>query len=297
MKAPVDVLLPYYGDVDFMKKAVESILKQSFTSWRLLVFDDGFPSDEPKKFFASIDDDRVFYSRNDQNLGANGNYSKALDFAEAQFFIMMGADDIMHVDYLSNALEAIGDADFYQPSVNVIDEFDRSYLPLVDRIKRKLMPYAKSGEDYGECSIYQGEEISSSLVRGNWLYFPSILWRTASAQQHGFNKKYEVVQDLCLALDILTAGGSMVVDKRTSFSYRRHSKSDSSVRAVDARRFKEEKCFFDELANNYEQNGWHKAARSARRHAFSRLNALSIIPKSLYTKGGRPLDLLNYAVK
>lgn len=285
------MLLPYYGDVEFMKKAVRSVLNQSYTSWRLLVFDDGFPGDKPRKFFSSIDDERVFYTRNEQNLGANGNYSKALNSAEAEFFVMMGADDIMHADYLQNALNTIGDADFYQPGVAVIDEFGRTYLPLVDKIKRKLTPDTKNC-----ANVHQGETISSSLVRANWLYFPSILWRTTSAKRHGFNKQYKVVQDLCLALDILAAGGSMIVDDRTTFSYRRHSKSDSSVRAVNGCRFHEENRFFEELAQKYAALGWHKAARSARRHAFSRLNALVVFPKALKVRSGHPLELLKHVI-
>jgi glycosyltransferase involved in cell wall biosynthesis len=278
-----------------MKQAVWSVLAQSYTSWRLLVFDDGFPGDEPREFFASLDDERVVYTRNEQNLGANGNYSKALENAEAEFFVMMGADDMMHANYLQMAVEAIEDADFYQPGVEVVDEFGHSYLPLVDKIKRKMMPSA-SAEVGGYCSMYQGEEISSSLARANWLYFPSVLWRTSSAQKHGFNKQYDVVQDLCLALDILATGGSLVVDTRMSFSYRRHSQSDSSVRAVDGRRFQEEKRFFLELAEKYEQLGWKKAAQSARRHTFSRLNALSVLPKAMRTKGGHPVELLKHAM-
>jgi glycosyltransferase involved in cell wall biosynthesis len=37
----IDVLFPYYGDIEMMKKAVNSVLRQTYPHWRLKVFDDG----------------------------------------------------------------------------------------------------------------------------------------------------------------------------------------------------------------------------------------------------------------
>jgi glycosyltransferase involved in cell wall biosynthesis len=296
----IDILFPYYGDVEMMKKAVNSVLGQTYHNWRLLAFDDGYPSKEPGKFFESIIKDdtrlwgsqRIFYERNAQNLGANGNYKKALSKATSEYYVMMGADDLMHENFLKKFIDVIsevGDVDMYQPSVDVIDENDKKYVPLADKIKRKLQPK--------ESGIFSGEYIAKSLMHGSWHYFPSMVWKTASAKKVGFNKDYDVVQDVCMILDIIQGGGNLYFDKDAySFSYRRHSQSDSSVKALDGYRFNEELNFFRFKAAQFKELGWKGAEFAAKLHVTSRLNALVSIPKAIKEPKGKPFTLLRNIV-
>ena len=53
----VDVLFPYYGDVELMKLAVRSVLNQEYTDFRLVVVDDGYPDDSIPGWFEALGDD------------------------------------------------------------------------------------------------------------------------------------------------------------------------------------------------------------------------------------------------
>lgn len=274
----VDVMLPYYGDVDLMKLAAQSVMSQQFQDWRLVVVDDGYPSPEPERWFESIGDPRVSYQKNEQNLGANGNYRKALELVESPIVVIMGADDIMlpnYLDVVSKAFEAFPEASVVQPGVQVIDELGRACMPLVDLVKKVYAPTTKARLEL------QGEKMATSLVRADWAYFPSLAWRTDVIKRIGFTEGLDVVQDLALLLDIAAEGGSMVVDPTLSFLYRRHSASDSSVRALDGRRFDEERAFFEFQADRFGQLGWTSASRAASFHTTSRLNAASLILRSI----------------
>ena len=57
-----------------------------------------------------------------------------------------------------------------------------------------------------------------------------------------------MVQDLALLLDVVAAGGSMVLGDETVFLYRRHPGSDSALRAATGTRFDEEREFFSTMA-------------------------------------------------
>lgn len=275
-------MLPYYGDVEQMKAAVDSVRAQSSPHWRLVVIDDGYPDQEPARWFGSIADSRVVYIRNEKNLGANGNYRKAVELVESPWFVMMGADDIMAPDYLSVVDRVIrsSEVDIIQPGVRVIDENNAVVRPLADRVKRRLSLKPEPGG-----SVLGGETLVASLLRANWAYFPSIAWRTSSVREVGFRPDLDVAQDLGLILDILARGGRMMVLPDVIFEYRRHTASDSSVRALDGRRFDEERRFFDDEARRFDSLGWKRAARAARWHLASRLNAASLVPKAI-TRGG-----------
>jgi glycosyltransferase involved in cell wall biosynthesis len=104
--ARIDVLLPYYGDVELMKVAVRSVIDQQYPFWRLVVVDDGYPDPGPARWFSTITDPRVGYQRNAANLGANGNYRKCLTLVQAPTVVVLGADDVLLPNYLSTVSAA-----------------------------------------------------------------------------------------------------------------------------------------------------------------------------------------------
>jgi glycosyltransferase involved in cell wall biosynthesis len=262
----IDILLPYWGDVELLKQAVESVLAQTEEDWRLLVFDDGYPSEEPARYFAQLKDSRVSYYRHKKNVGITKNFNYALGAAQAKYCVMFGYDDLMLPGYLKTALENIKDADLYQPSVDIIDAKGSIYLPLSDRIKRVLRP-KKAG-------LYSGEKLASSLSRGNWLYFPSIVWKTAVIKKYGFDEQFKIVEDVALELNIIKDGGKLSLDNHTTFRYRRFSDSLSSREksSKGGVRFNEENNVYDYFAKEFTKHGWKKAARSAKLHITSRLH-------------------------
>jgi len=265
--AKVDVLLPFWGDVDLLKLAVGSVLAQTEKDWRLLVFDDCYPSKEPAAYFSSLKDERIIYTRHEKNLGITKNFNFALRAAKANHCVMMGCDDLMLPNYLDTAIKNIGTADFYQPRVNVINEQGVVYLPLGDRIKRLLQP-KKSG-------VCSGEKLATSLCRGNWLYFPSILWKTATIKNYGFDENYTIVMDVKLELQIIKDGGTMYFDTHTTFQYRRFAKSLSSTeKSKGGIRFSEETKIYAYFAKEFKKTGWKKAARAAVVHITSRQHKL-----------------------
>jgi glycosyltransferase involved in cell wall biosynthesis len=280
------VALPYYGDVELMKQAVRSVLGQRYQNWRLIVVDDNYPDPEPARWFATLDDSRIHYHRNERNLGANANYRTCLELVTARHVVVMGADDIMLPNYLQaidDAFRAHPGASMVQVGVDVIDERGRRVLPLGDRVKAHYRPAVT------ERTALSGESLAVSLTRANWTYFPSLAWRTADLNAVGFREGLHVTQDLAAILDIVRAGGVLVLDPTIAFQYRRHSGSDSSVKAVDGRRFDEERILFREEAVAFAALGWRRATRAARWHVSSRLNALSQTPAVLRSGSARRL--------
>jgi GT2 family glycosyltransferase len=279
----VDVLLPFYGDVAMMKQAVESILGQTSPDWTLTVVDDGYPDESIPGYFGVLAarDPRITYVRNEENLGANGNYRKALTFVRHELAVVMGADDVMLRNYVETVVaahEQFPSAQIIQPGVEVIDELGQPGMGLVDRMKRVYAPRVQGRR------LLSGEPLAITLVRGNWLYFPSICWRSDTLLATGFREGLNVMQDLALALDLIKAGGGLVVDSSVCFQYRRHRQSDSSFRALDGTRFIEEGEFFAAMADEFTAIGWSRAARTARLHLSSRLNAATLLPRAWRTK-------------
>ncbi|WMX47113.1 glycosyltransferase family 2 protein [Streptomyces roseicoloratus] len=292
---PLDIMLPHYGDTGLMQAAVRSVLEQSDPNWRLTVVDDGKEPGVPE-WFASLGDSRVRYLRNEQNLGITRNFRKCVDLVESRHFSMLGSDDLLLPDYVATmraAVAAFPHATIYQPGVEVIDEHGKPSTTLGDEVKKRL--YAP--KTTGRRLVLSGESLAANLLGGNWLYFPSIVWRADAVKEISFREDLSVIQDLALIIELIRRGGKLVVDPTTVFRYRRHSGSLSSAEAVSGARFGEAVRFFHEVADDLDAHGWPKAARAARRHLSMRLHALTMVPGAVRHGQSKTIrTLLGYAL-
>jgi glycosyltransferase involved in cell wall biosynthesis len=291
----IDIMMPCYGEFALLQAAVQSVREQTEQSWHLTVIDDGNHAEVPG-WFAGLGDTRITYTRNAENLGINRNFQKCVDLATRDHLVMMGSDDIMAPDYVATIQRLIAEypkAALIQPGVVIIDETGAESRTLVDTAKRRIYAPRVSGTE-----VLGGEKLAISLLRGNWLYFPSLCWRREPMAEFGFRPRLEVIQDLALILDLVERGEQLVVDTSSvCFRYRRHSASESSAQAVDGRRFAEAREYFLALADRLERAGWPDAAKAARRHTSTRIHALTQVPIALRAgQVGNARVLVKYAV-
>lgn len=285
-----DIALPFYGDVTFLKEAVASVVAQTDPNWHLLVVDDGYPDETLPAWFEGLNDSRISYLRNEKNLGANGNFQKCLSLIKSDFCVVMGADDILEPDFIEVVTRTIlkyPEASIIHPGIRIVDEENNEISTSAEVIKLKIRKSLRSNE------LLYGETLATSLMKGNWMYFPAITWRTKSIQDIGFRPEFHVCQDLGLAMDLIMQGGKMVIIDDEIFRYRRHIASDSSVKATNGERFIDERNFFRAMKTDLKSLGWTRAARAARAHLTSRLHAASLIPTCI-RRGKNPWRLVSH---
>jgi glycosyltransferase involved in cell wall biosynthesis len=281
---PIDVIVPYYGDRGRLEETVSSILAQSSSDWRLVVVEDGDQGTGVATWLASLCDDKIHHVLNPSNLGVAGNFQRCLDLAVGEFVCFPGCDDRLDRDYIwkmRHAWTAHEDCAAVVPEVRVLDEHGQPVWTGVDWIKRRLRPRTPG--------VYFGEPLLTSLMHGNWTYFPATCWRVASIRPSGFRADLPTTLDLELLASLVLRGESIYVLDQQIFEYRRHSGSASSITASDGRRFQEERTLLDELALRASAKGWSRASRAARWRLTSRAHALSLIPSHMRTGGVKEL--------
>mgnify|MGYP003493797360 FL=1 len=292
----IDILLPYWGDSDHMKAAVKSVLNQSDSDWRMTVVDDAYPDQWLGDWLRDLDDSRITYHRNEVNAGITENYRRCLSLAVHPIVVFMGCDDMMlptYVQTIRAAHEAFPHADVIQPGVRVIDEHGDLQVTLADEVKQKLtMPRVRGRR------LLAGEELAVSLLRADWMYWPSLAFRRDRLLVTPFREDFPLIQDLALVIDIVAAGGSLVLVDEDTFRYRRHSASASSATLLSGKRFEGERRYFTLAAEEMKALGWRRAERAAKRHLTSRLHAVALVPKALRQKDRAALvRLAAHAVK
>lgn len=271
----LQIFMPFYGRFDHFREAVESVLAQTDPEWELAIVDDQYPDVAPGEWAAALRDPRVTYRRNEMNIGVAGSFREAAMTANGSHAVIMGCDDIMLPRYVEHVRELTArypDVAIIQPGVRVIDDRGDQVMPLPDRVKALSRPGG------AKTQVFRGERLAKTLLRGNWTYFPSICWRVDYLKRFPFRTDLDVVLDLALQLEIVRDGGTMLVDNEKIFAYRRHAGSVSSWTALDGTRFLQEASLFRENAELMDALMWKSAARSARLHLTSRLNAATKLP-------------------
>ncbi|MCR2824006.1 glycosyltransferase family 2 protein [Microbacterium sp. zg.Y909] len=273
----LEIFIPYWGDPDLLFRTVDSVRAQRNPDWRLEVIDDCYPDDAVPAWFQELDDDRVTYTRNAENLGITENYREAIRRATQPYITILGCDDLLHPDYvdvISRTIAAVPDADVIQPGVDVIDEHGTSIRPLVDRVKQGVLaPRGGHG-----IAVLRGEAMATSLIRGDWLYWPSLTFRTATLRRIDFRDGLPIIQDLALLMDIAFEDGTLAYNPTVVFSYRRHGGSASQKALLDGRRFRDERSYYRQARGLAQAKGWRRTASAAHLRLFSRLHAMAELP-------------------
>ncbi len=277
----LDIFVPYWGDPALLRLTVESVLAQRNPSWRLTVVDDAYPDESAGRWVQEVGerDPRVRYVRKTTNEGITENYRTCVSLAERDVVVILGCDDLLDPDYVDvvlDAHEAFPQAAVIQPGVRVVDENGVVVAPLADRVKQAVVRPRVSGR-----RLLSGESLVTSLLHGDWLYWPSLAFRREVLAATPFRDEMPLIQDLALVVDMALAGHALLLDSRECFRYRRHGSSASSASLLDGRRFRGERAYFALAAEQVAALGWRRARRAALTHVTSRLHALTLVPTAL----------------
>jgi glycosyltransferase involved in cell wall biosynthesis len=85
--------MPAYNAGAHIKDAVESVLKQTYANWELLIIDDG-SMDNTREVVGSIENSRVKYFYQ-ENKGASAARNMGLQCMKGEYFCFLDADDIL----------------------------------------------------------------------------------------------------------------------------------------------------------------------------------------------------------
>lgn len=98
------IVTPTYKRKDLLKRAVTSLINQTYSNWEMIIVNDS-PLDESYKDFASsINDSRIRYFVNTTNKGVNFSRNVALNnlSADSRWVLFLDDDDYLAPDTLKN---------------------------------------------------------------------------------------------------------------------------------------------------------------------------------------------------
>ena len=96
----VSVIMPVYNTAGYVAEAIESVLRQTYTAWELIVVDDG-STDNSADVVRSFADPRIRFERHSPNRGVSRTLNRALELAEGKYVARHDSDDVSLPDRLA----------------------------------------------------------------------------------------------------------------------------------------------------------------------------------------------------
>lgn len=133
----ISIIIPLYNKEKYIKSVIESVLKQSFKDFEIIVVDDG-STDNSASIVEAINDDRIqLVTKWNGGVSAARNYG--LKFASADLIFYLDADDII----MPNTLETLYNLYLRHSDCDV---FTCNFIQSYPNIKNKL--YCKGSKEY-----------------------------------------------------------------------------------------------------------------------------------------------------
>ena len=239
-------------------------MNQSVTAWSAIVIDD---QDEDNDFcetlVGKLGDKRIGVVRKKERGMIWDSWNFALDHAEPGLVTLFHSDDVLDPHYVESMLEhatRYPEATAFFTQAMTINGQGRRQFSVIDTAK-KLVDLSYS---FGNTAILKGESGLVKILRGNFVFCPSLCYVIGEEDQLRFSPYHQVL-DFDMLASIILSGKTIVGIPRKLLHYRRHGDNASLKNNHKNIRFKEESKLYDNLSDRAEALGWKRASQVARR--------------------------------
>lgn len=100
----VSVIMPSYNTGKYIAASIDSVRQQTYQNWELIIVDD-CSTDDTDSIVKAIQDSRIRYLKNNNNLGAAISRNRALREAKGRWIAFLDSDDLWSPDKLKKQIE------------------------------------------------------------------------------------------------------------------------------------------------------------------------------------------------
>lgn len=174
----ITIGLPFFNNEKTLHFTLKSILKQSFSAWKLILINDGSTDNSHQHISDDIlNDPRVIYINDKTNRGLVYRLNQIADLCDTPFLARMDADDLISPDRIEIQLKYLLD----NPDVDLVD----SALCSIDENNRVV------GIRGMEPIRYTPVEV----VRSSMLNHATIVGKTSWFKQNKYNREFLRAED------------------------------------------------------------------------------------------------------
>ncbi len=237
----VSIVIPTFNRALLLKRAVSSILKQTYQNFEVIVVDD-CSSDSTELVLNNFQDKRIKYIRHEKNMGAVVARNTGIRVAKGDFIAFQDSDDEWLPDKLEKQVKA-----FVSASANVGVVYT-SYRLIGDS---EVTVYPHLGEAKTEGNIHE------ALLKTNFVGTPTAMVRKACFEKFGLFDNLPRLQEWALWLKISTEYDFKHVNEILVNAYVQPNSISSNLPALIKARIYLLQTYFTEISKNSSLLSFH----------------------------------------
>lgn len=199
----VSIVIPTFRRPQMLSQAIESALAQTVRhGYEVIVVDnDPEAGGETAAVVAAFDDDRLFYFRNERNLGMEGNFNRTIEIGRGRYICQLHDDDWLSPHYLERLLARLPpDAEFLSSLTGMgSQDYDPAFI----------RPAGKPGT-LRKLSKLDALHAIVSVA-------PALYRRSTAIELGGYDSSYYPVLDYQLFVQFVARGRSYVLKETLSY--------------------------------------------------------------------------------
>ena len=210
----VSVVIPAYNAMTYLPETVESVIRQTFTDFEVLIVNDG-SSDHVVQWFSQVSDPRVRLI-SQANQGLPGARNTGIAHAQGEYVAFLDADDLWEATKLEKQVRCLED----KPAVGLV----YTWTALADQWGK---PMGRIFASHAEGDVWEQIVVDDMISNGSTAMVRRCCFETVGV----FDPTLRSIEDWDMWIRIASRYPFGVV-KETLVRYRQHPNSMSKKRKV-----------------------------------------------------------------
>ncbi len=250
----VSVIVPVYNSCEYIGSTLDSIINQDFSSFELIVIDDGSTDNSLEIIKEKLSKSTISYEIiHQENAGVSCARNVGIEKASGEYLVFVDSDDYITGNHLSELYN--GETDF-------------SLIQFIKKDGDKL----STPDHYSKRSMSCDEFIKKELKMEIYFNFWQLMYKASIIKDNYIRFSPDVIygEDIEFALKALIYGKDIAISNEVTYYYIQHPAS--AIKTSEYRRF-EIVGIFEQMAEFY---------RGLGRDDLADLIVTSRIPKAIF---------------
>lgn len=210
MPISLSVLMTVYNGGPYLRQAVESVLKQSYSDFEFLIVDDA-STDGSQEILKAYQDPRIRIIQNSSNQGQTASLNIGLHNAQGEYIARIDADDVAFPHWLRSQVD-----------------FLKNNRARIDVLSAGLVTFSEKGLGKAYFSPSCREDfLLKAIIKSPINHGSALIRKGAILDMGGYDDDYKIAADYHVWINLLRQNGSISSNPDIVMAIRCHSDSES----------------------------------------------------------------------
>lgn len=207
----ISIVMPVFNAEEYLKKSIESILRQTYLAWELIIIDNGSEDDSFRicQEYAK-NEERILVLHQYQNKGVSAARNLGMEKATGNFVTFLDADDWVAPDYLEQLVKTQKNtqADMLVCQYKKVYDADRN-------VEEETLD-----QQYGfAAKAYHREEYVSQCLLDGYTHCWGVLYKLSLLEGIRFPARVTIGEDVLFLIDTILQAEKIVVTEYDGYRY------------------------------------------------------------------------------